>query len=294
MRASTSATRLSSWRYSAALCIWKLVRRSYDLFEKSRWPAYIHPRQKCSAAGVNGGVGRWMSAVAGRNSFGLRSTEAKYGERETRTNRCAVKMTVEDRLSSDASELSDAFPESSGDSRCTRTSQYSLLVHMYVKSWPSLSLRSSRFPRRPRESRTLDDPSGSLIHSTTSPKPSPVYSHSSWARKSSGASSCRSLRTPSDPAPPSVGARSVPSLSVVSTERVLAPRLPKGLGVARREVPEERYGEEEDREVGERENAIFFTVLIKYRSLNASECQQGGASTLQRTRSTDIDERCGQ
>lgn len=49
-------------------------------------------------------------------------------------NRCAVKITVDARLSSDASELSDMLPLSSDDSRWIRTSQYSLLVHMYVRS----------------------------------------------------------------------------------------------------------------------------------------------------------------
>jgi hypothetical protein len=76
MRDSISSTSPSSWRYSAARYIWKAVKRSYERFEKSRCPAYIHPRQKWRAAGVNGGVGRWTSAVDGRKSS-LRNRDAK-------------------------------------------------------------------------------------------------------------------------------------------------------------------------------------------------------------------------
>jgi hypothetical protein len=37
----------------------------------------MYPKQKCNAAGVNGGVGRWISAVDLGLNEGLSKTEAK-------------------------------------------------------------------------------------------------------------------------------------------------------------------------------------------------------------------------
>ena len=62
---------------------------------------------------------------------GLRRTEAKYGERETKMNRCEVKVAVEESESVDSSESSDLSSRiSSIESRWIRTSAYSFDLHM--------------------------------------------------------------------------------------------------------------------------------------------------------------------